>query len=188
MSAKILIVYATNWGSTKKMAETISEGARSIESTEVMVKEAESAKKEDLIAADALILGSPVHMGSPDWRVKKFIDDECSKLWMEDKLIGKVGAVFSSGSGFGSAGGGCEITMLALMNNLAELGLVIIPLPKNTPGYALGGLQWGPYGRSMGIHMEQTGLDSEKIEAAFHHGKNIARATHLIKGKKIFGE
>jgi len=91
-------------------------------------------KQNVLLASDAVIVGSPVHMGSPDWCVKKFIDTVCSLLWMKDSLIGKVGAVFTSG-------GGCELPMLAMLNNFAELGMLMVPLPKNTPGYAVGGLQ-----------------------------------------------
>lgn len=183
----VLIVYATDWGSTKKMAEAIAEGAKSVHQTKVLVKPAEETTSEDVLSSDALVLGSPVHMGSADWRVKQFIDKVCSKLWMKDLLIGKVGAVFTSGGGFGNAGGGCEITMLGLLNNLVELGLLIVPLPKNTPGYAKGGLQWGPYGRSMGENMEQTGLSDDKTEAAKHHGVHIARAAALLKNQKIFG-
>lgn len=182
----VLIVYASDWGSTKKMAETIAEGARSVANTTVMIKTAEETVENDVLGADALILGSPVHMGSPDWRVKQFIDKICSKLWMKDKMIGKIGAVFATGGGFGNAGGGCEITLLAMMNNLVELGLIIIPLPKNTPGYAQGGIQWGPWGRSMGENMEQTGLSDERTVAAKHHGIHIAKATALLKNNKIF--
>lgn len=184
--AKVLIVYATDWGSTKKMAEKVQEGVRSYQNTTCTVKTAEETTAEDVLACDALVMGSPVHMGSPDWRIKKFIDTVCSGLWMKDKMIGKVGAVFASGGGFGNAGGGCEITLLAMMNNLVELGLIIVPLPKNTPGYAKGGIQWGPYGRSMGENMEQTGLKEECTLAAYHHGVHIAKAATLLQNNSIF--
>ncbi len=181
----VLIVYASQYGSTKKMAKTIALGAKE-EGAEVTLKMAPETTTEDLIKADGIIFGSPVHMGSMDWQMKKFIDEVCSKLWMENKLNGKVGAVFATGSGFGNAGGGCELTMLSMLNNLVELGLLFIPLPKNTPGYADAGLQWGPYGRSMGPNMEQTGLTDEQLEAARHHGKHVARAAKLIKGQPLF--
>lgn len=183
--SKILIVYATDYGNTKKMAQAIAEGAKSVNGTTVEVKLADDTTGEDVLTADALILGSPVHMGSPDWRVKKFIDTVCSKLWMGDKLVGRVGGVFVSGGGYGNAGGGCEVTLLALLNNLAELGLIMVPLPKNTPGYNHGGLQWGPYGRSMGVNMEQTGISNESLEAAFHHGAHIAKTADVLKGANI---
>jgi NAD(P)H dehydrogenase (quinone) len=188
--ADILIVYATDWGSTKKMAEAVAAGVASVDGAKAIVKTAEEATTDDVMAADALILGSPVHMGCMDWRVKKFIDTVCGGLWMGNKIIGKVGAVFVSGSGFGNAGGGCELAMLAMMNNLAELGLLLVPLPKNTPGYPKGGLQWGPYGRSMTEDLKpiQGGVPDDRTEAARHHGANVARVAAAIKGKKLFAD
>ncbi len=184
--AKVLIVYATSYGNTKKMAEIVALGARTVPGTEVFIKTAEDATTEDTLLADALVLGSPVHMGSPDWRIKQYIDKICSGLWMKDLMVGKVGAVFATGGGFGNSGGGCEITLLAMMNNLVELGLIIVPLPKNTEGYAQGGIQWGPYGRTMGENMEQTGITEEKMVAARHHGIHIGRAAALLKNNQIF--
>lgn len=183
---KILIVYASDYGNTQKMALAVSQGVKSVQGAEPTVKTTDDVVSEDFITHDGIVFGSPVHMGSPDWRVKKVIDEICSKLWMKDKLIGKVGGVFVSGGGFGGAGGGCELTMLAMLNNFAELGLLIVPLPKNTPGYKAGGLQWGPYGRSLGVNMEQTGVLPESLEAAMHHGANIARVATAVQGKKLF--
>lgn len=184
--AKILIVYATDYGNTKTMAEAVTAGAKSVNRAEVNLKLAEEATKEDVLSCDALIVGSPVHMGSSDWRVKKFIDTVCSALWMKDALIGKVAGVFVAGGGFGNAGGGCELTMLALLNNLAELGMIFIPLPKNTPGYRSGGLQWGPYGRSFDIDQKPLPLNKEVLEVAQHHGAHIARAATVLKNNDIF--
>lgn len=147
--AKVLITYASDYGSTKKMAEVIAEGVNSVDGASAILKSAEEATAEDMTSSDAIVFGSPVHMGSVDWRVKKMIDEVCSGLWMKDALKGKVGAVFVSGGGFGVSGGGAELTMLSMLTNVAELGMVIVPLPKGTPGYAGGGLQWGPCARTM---------------------------------------
>ena len=185
---KILIVYATDWGSTKKMAEAVAAGVDTVEGSQATVKTAEEATVDDVAAADALILGSPVHMGSMDWRVKRFIDQVCGQLWMADGFVGKAGAVFATGGGYGNAGGGCELAMLAMMNNLAELGLLLVPLPKNTPGYPKGGLQWGPYGRSMTEDLKpiEGGVPDDRLEAARNHGANVARVAAAIKGRELF--
>jgi NAD(P)H dehydrogenase (quinone) len=185
--AQILIVYATDYGNTRKMAETVAEGARSVADTEVVIKTAEEASAEDLQAADALILGSPVHMGSMDWRVKKFIDTVCSAFWMKNTAVGKVGAVFATGSGYGNVGAGAELALLSMLNNLAELGMILVPLPKNAEGYAKSGLQWGAYARSAGEHLEQTGVSDEALVAARQHGVHVARLAAALKGQTIFG-
>lgn len=183
---KVLIVYASDHGGTEKMARAIAKGAEDIQNVQAIVRKAEEATKEETVGADALVLGSPVHMGSPDWRVKKFIDSICSGLWMENAMIGKVGAVFACGSGYGNGGGGCELTMLAMMNNLVELGLLIVPLPKNTPGYEKSGLQWGPYGRAHDETMKPVGLKDEQLESSRHHGMHIARVATLMAQETVF--
>ncbi|MEW6350328.1 MAG: flavodoxin domain-containing protein [Thermodesulfobacteriota bacterium] len=184
---KITIVYASDYGSTKRMAEAVAEGARSVEGTEVQVKKADEATADDLLSSDGIVIGTPVHMGSVDWRVKKFIDMVCSGLWMKDLVLGKVGAVFASGSGYGGGGGGCELAMLALLNNIAELGLIIVPLPKSTPGYPAAGLQWGPYGRAHDVNLKPVGLSDEQLVSSRHHGIHVARTVAALKGAKIFG-
>lgn len=185
--AEVLIVYATDHKGTLKMAEKLATGVESVPGCKAILKNAEEAKAEDILAADALVLGSPVHMGSMDWRMKQFIDKQCSGLWMGDKVTGKVGGVFACGSGYGNAGQGCELTMLSMLNNLAELGLVLVPLPKSAPGYAKGGLQWGPYGRAHNedLSVIDGGLPEERAEAAVQHGVNIARVAEALKGKKV---
>ncbi len=185
--AKVLIVYATDHGGTKKMAEAAAEGVNSVEGCEAILKEAEQATADDVTAADALITGSPVHMGCMDWRVKKFIDTQCSGLWMQDKLVGKVGAVLVCGSGYGNAGSGCELAMLSMLNNMAEQGMILVPLPKNTEGYQIAGLQWGPYGRAHAEDLSPIGLSDDKLVSSKHHGANVARVTKELKGKKLFG-
>lgn len=185
----ILIVYATDYGNTKKMAEAVAAGAAEAPGAEVVLRTAEEVTKEEVLACDALILGSPVHMGSMDHRVKAFIDKICGKLWVADALVGRVGGVFVSGGGFGSAGMGCELTMLSMLANLAELGLILVPVPRNTPGFAQGSLQWGPYGRSTDEDFShiKDGVPQERLKAARHHGRHVARVAAALKGAEIFG-
>lgn len=183
--ANILIVYASDYGSTRKMAEALAEGVQSAGGAAV-VKEAEAATLDDLVAADGVALGSPVHMGSMDWRVKKFIDTVCSAAWMKNLAVGKAGAVFASGSGYGNAGGGAELTMLSMLNNLAELGLILLPLSKHLAGYAQAGLQWGPYGRAHNEDLSPKGLDENQLEATRAHGANLARLSEILKDNKVF--
>ena len=186
--AKVLIVYSTGYGNTEKMAQAVAEGVNSVDEAAAELKKVDEATLEDMAAADALILGTPVHMGSMGWQMKKFIDEQCSQAWMADSLVGKVGAVFACGSGFGNTGGGAELTMLAMLNNLTELGMIIIPLPKNTAGYSKGGLQWGAYARAHNEDLSpiEGGVPPERILAARNHGANVARAALALAGKEIF--
>ncbi|GAB4345305.1 MAG: NAD(P)H-dependent oxidoreductase [Desulfobulbaceae bacterium] len=184
--ARVLIIYASDYGNTEKMALAAAEGANLVDGVETIVKKAEEVTADDMTSSDGVIVGSPVHMGAVDWRVKKFIDTVCSGLWMQDKMNGKVAGVFTSGGGFGGAGGGTEIAMLSILNNFAELGMLIVPLPKNTENYTKGGLHWGPYGRSADENMEHVGVTDEALAVAKKHVANVARAALAVSGATIF--
>lgn len=184
----ILVLYATDYGSTKKYAEAVAAGAQTVPGTSVTLKTVEEATAEDLIATDGLIVGSPTHMGSCDWRVKKFIDQICSKVWAKDQAVGKVGAVFATGGGLGNSGGGVEINLLSILANFAEMGLIYVPLPKNTPGYALAGLHWGPNARTGTLEGKPKGVDEAQLETAKHHGANVARVAAALAGKELFAK
>ncbi len=128
----VLITYASDYTNTEKMAQAAAEAVNGLAETQALVKSVEEVTAEDWKNSDAVLLGTPVHMGSMDWRVKKMIDTVCSGLWMQDSMVGKVAGVFGSGGGFGGGGGGLELTLVSLLNNFAELGMLIVPLPKNT--------------------------------------------------------
>ena len=184
--AQVLVVYVSDYGNTEKMANAVAEGINSVDGINAVVKKADDVTADDMTASDGVIVGSPVHMGAVDWRVKKFIDTVCSGLWMQDKMNGKIAGVFTSGGGFGGAGGGTEIAMLSILNNFAELGMLIIPLPKNTENYKKGGLHWGPYGRSADENMEHVGVSDEALSVAKKHGANVARAVSAVGDQTIF--
>ena len=186
--AKVLIVYASDHGTTEKMARVVAQGVESVAGAEAVLKKAGEATAEDILAAGALILGSPVHMGSMHWELKKFIDEQTSSLWLDKRVKGRVGAVFATGSGYGNGGAGVELAMLAMLADLAEMGYLIVPLPNNVPGYARGGHHWGAYARGQNEDLSPIagGLPEERTEAAFHHGANVARVVLAIDGAAVF--
>ncbi len=182
----ILITYASDYGNTEKMAMAAAESVKTVGGANVIVKKAEDVTAEDFETSDGVLIGTPVHMGSMDWRIKKMIDTVCSGLWMQNKMNGKVAGVFATGSGFGNGGGGVELTMLSLLNNFAELGMFIVPLPKTTINYNKGGLQWGPYGRSADVDMNHVGVTGEVLELMGQHAVHLAKAAAALKDKDIF--
>jgi multimeric flavodoxin WrbA len=72
--AKILIVYHSQTGNTERMARAVSEGARSIEGADVVLKKAGEAAVEDLLSADGLAIGTPENFGYMSGMVKDFFD------------------------------------------------------------------------------------------------------------------
>ncbi len=178
--AQILVAYASDHGHTKRAAEAISEGALTIRGTTVRSRLVAEIDQDSILDADALVLGTPVHMGSMHWEMKRFIDERLSTLWTQDQMIGRVGGVFVTGGGLGGAGGGCELTMLAMLAVLAELGMVLVPLPKSTPGFQKAGLHWGPYARCGKLKQDAVGIPAHTIPTLQAHGANVASVAALV--------
>ncbi len=183
--AHVLIVYTSLFENTRKLAEAVAEGARSVPDTDVAMKSAEEATQEDARTCDALVLGSPVHMGMLDWRLKRFIDNAVYHLWLTDDLVGKVGAAFTTGGGYGDAGSGSELTQLAMLGPLAECGMVLVPFPKSSPGSETTGSRWGPHARTGGRRMEPVGIQDEALEGGRQHGASVARVAAALAGRGL---
>ncbi|MEM1331693.1 MAG: flavodoxin domain-containing protein [Planctomycetota bacterium] len=176
---KVLVIYASDYGHTKRAAELVAQGAESVDGTIVRSRSASLATADDVLDADGLIIGSPVHMGSVHWQIKRFIDETLSGCWTRDLLVGRAGGVFTTGGGLGGAGGGCEFAMLSMLAVLAELGVVLVPLPKSTAGFSDSGLHWGPYARCGTREGQQAELPSQCLPLLQAHGANIARVASL---------
>ena len=89
---KVLIVYYTRSGNTKKMAEWIAEAIEN-EGVHVNIKTAKEATPEDMLAADGIIVGSPVYYGSMAAELKDLFD---RSIKVHNKLDGKIGGAFAT--------------------------------------------------------------------------------------------
>jgi len=176
----ILIAYHSDYGSTEKMAHAIAAGALAAQaSLQINIKDVAQTRLSDLEHADVILFGTPVHMGSMAWQVKKLID-ETSKLWMENILEGKVGGVFATGGGLGGSGGGIEQTLISLHSNFLEHGMIVLGFPKSLPGYADAGLQWGLAARTSNHEGMPQGISDAALMAARSYGAHIAHTATAI--------
>src|SRR5580658_7175481 len=116
----ILVLYHSEGGNTKKMAELVAEGARAVPDTELRLKTVADATADDLVWCDGIAAGTPTHMGSIAWEMKRWWDVVAAPLW--PTVEGKIGCAFSSSGG---AAGGSELTCLALQIVLMNYGLLV---------------------------------------------------------------
>jgi multimeric flavodoxin WrbA len=93
--ARIVIVYHSGYGHTKKVAEAVAAGSGG----SLLAIDAEGNLPEggweQLAAATTIVFGSPTYMGGPSWQFKKFADAS-SKPWFMKVWRDKLAAGFSN--------------------------------------------------------------------------------------------
>jgi NAD(P)H dehydrogenase (quinone) len=152
------------------MGEAVAEGARK-EGADVVLIRAEDATIEHAVAADAIVLGSGVHMAGMESSMRAFFE-RLAPAWIAGRLIGKVGAAFAS-AGNGGRGGG-ELTLISLLANLAEHGLLLVPMHNRLTGYMEAGCHWGPLAWT-NPRAGEMGPTAVHLDAARAHGGHVAR-------------
>jgi NAD(P)H dehydrogenase (quinone) len=86
------------------------------------------ADPKELDQYDAILFGTPTRFGNMAAQMRNFLD-QTGALWMQGKLVGKVGSVFTSTG----TGGGNESTILTFLPTLLHHGMVVVGLPYSCP-------------------------------------------------------
>jgi NAD(P)H dehydrogenase (quinone) len=130
---KVLIAYHSVMGHTAALAKAVQEGASRVSDVEVKLETTAGVKCQDLLSADALIVGSPVYWSNMSAEVKTFFDrwtHDCNVLPPAFEMKDKIGAAFVTG---GEVSSGKETTLLGMV--IAMLGNRMIVVSE---GEALG--------------------------------------------------
>jgi NAD(P)H dehydrogenase (quinone) len=203
MPPKVLIVFYSRTGNIAHLAETIAAGSIDAGAEVRLVRvddlapesviDANPAWKQsraelqakyptaqlsDLEWADAIIFGSPTRYGNMAAELKLFIDTT-GGLWVQGKLVNKVGSAFTSTA---SPHGGNESTLLTMLNPMMHHGMIIV-----TPGYADPAVfvAGTPYGASavVGPNADQRPTEADDAVARFQ-GRRVAEVTRwLLAGR-----
>ncbi|WP_409299977.1 NAD(P)H-dependent oxidoreductase [Peribacillus sp. SCS-155] len=136
---KIYVVYDSEGEHTRMLAESIAEGAKEVEGTDVFIDHVSTADVYKLADMDAIIWGCPGHFGTISSGLKTWID-RLGYLWAEGKLVNKIGAVFCTTA---TVHGGLEATMLNLITPMLHQGMIIVGLPGSIAENALYGSYYG---------------------------------------------
>lgn len=195
---KILVLFYSMYGHVYEMAQAVAEGAASVAGAETLLRRVpetlpeevlekmgavgvqkalssvEVATVEDLVAADAVIFGTPTRFGNMCGQMRQFLD-ATGQLWKQGDLVGKVGSVFVSTA---TQHGGQEATILGFHVTLLHHGMVIVGLPYAFTGQmgveeVSGGT---PYGATTiaGPGGERSPIGNE-LEGARYQGAHVAR-------------
>jgi NAD(P)H dehydrogenase (quinone) len=188
----VLVLYYSSYGHVETMAYAVAEGARSAGAAAAVKRVPELvpldvAKKsgfkldqpapvatvDELADYDAVIFGSPTRFGSVTGQMRNFLD-QAGGLWMQGKLVGKVGSAFTSTA---TQHGGQESTILTFIPTLMHLGMVVVGLPYAFQGQmsideVMGGSPYGAATIAGGDGSRQP--SAMEIEAARFQGQHVA--------------
>ncbi len=191
--AKVLVLYYSMYGHIETMAKAVAEGARSVEGTEVAIRrvpelmaeevarkagakldqQAPVATVDELADYDAIIFGTPTRFGNMCGQMRNFLD-QTGGLWFHQKLVGKVGSVFTSSN---TQHGGQETTITSFHTTLLHHGMIIVGMPYVIPEMMnmdeiTGGT---PYGASTLAGNDGSRQPSaNELTIARHQGKLVA--------------
>ena len=167
MAQKVLIVFHSDTGNTEQMAQSVAEGARSVEGVEVVLLSVDDVTADQLIEADAIIVGSPVYNANVTPEISKFIAS-----WPFDgqPLKDKIGAAFVTAGGISA---GEEIVQMNILQSMLVFGMIVV-----------GGPDWKqPFGASavtgeVPFEVSKPGEISEQFkDKGFLLGERVAKVT-----------
>lgn len=201
--ARLLIVFYSRGGSVENLAAAIAEGAKG-EGADVRIRRArelvgpeimervpgwrdyaermnalyEAPTLADAEWSDGLVIGAPTRFGSPSTELLAWLET-LGPLWLSQKLLDKVGSVFTSTS---SPHGGMEATLLGLYPTLAHLNLVIVPTGYGNPALFRAGT---PYGAASASHgMERRPPTDDDLAVARYQGARVARVAKALRATR----
>ena len=167
LAQQVLVVYHSETGNTEQMAQSVAEGARSVEGVEVVLLSVDDVTADQLIDADAIIVGSPVYNANVTPDISKFIAS-----WPFDgqPLKDKIGAAFVTAGGISA---GEEIVQMNILQSMLVFGMIVV-----------GGPDWKqPFGASavtgeVPFEVSKPGEISEQFkDKGFLLGERVAKVT-----------
>jgi NAD(P)H dehydrogenase (quinone) len=159
----VLVMYYSRSGNTKRLAEAIADGVREIDGISCVLKDAGEVNKDDFLASEGIIAGSPVYFGTMAAELKKVFD---SNIGVRNKMEGKVGAAFTTAA---ASAGGKETTIMTIFQAMLIYGMIICGDPMDATGH---------YGVS------STGAPGDaEIENGKKLGRRVARLVKKLRAQ-----
>ena len=164
----ILITYYSKTAHTQSMAEEVAKGASSIPGVQVVLKRIDQTTTKDLLAADAIILGSPVYNANLAPEVVQFMS---TWPFEGNPLKDKIGAAFVTAGGISA---GEELAQVNILQSMLVFGMVVV-----------GGDDWtSAFGASAitneGVFKTEN-LDKLFLQKGFSLGKRVAKIAKKMK-------
>ena len=116
----VLIAYYSQSGNTKTMAQAVAAGAQSVPGVRVLLLPIDQVSNQELLEADAIVVGSPVYNANVAPEVQQFIN---SWPFEGRPLKNKLGAAFVTGGGISI---GEDLVQLNLLHSMLIFGMLVM--------------------------------------------------------------
>ena len=126
---RVLVLYFSKGGNTKKLAAAIAEGVDSVVGAKSLLRHTDDVDKADFTESAGVIAGSPVYFGLMAAPLKQVFDEF---IGVRRQMEGKVGAAFATS---GDPSGGKETTMMSIISAMLIYGMVIVGDPLAATGH-----------------------------------------------------
>jgi NAD(P)H dehydrogenase (quinone) len=172
-AVRVLIAYYSLTGNTQQMAQGVVEGAKRVPGVTAVVKKVDEVSKEDLDAADAIVLGCPTYYGSIPGKMKTVIDDWSWKMKVD--FTDKVGGAFATGGG---QMGGKEFAAISLVMFMINNRMIVAgPLFGNEKT----GSVWAEVAAGAMTGPLDPGVGANELDSARRLGERVARVAKKLK-------
>ncbi len=171
-STRILIAFHSETGNTEKLAQAVRDGAVRAGGVEVLLRKVGEVSSEEILNADGILLGTPVHWAGLSAECKRFLD-RLGQALMEAKALereGRTGGALVTG---GAPSSGKELARLSILSAFLNLRFLVVG------GVAADG--FGTLGPQATTGPEDPGLSEAELEEARRSGERFARLTREIR-------
>ena len=200
-TTRVAVVYYSSTGTTHELAQEIATGAEKAGAEvrlrrvgELAPSEAVAARPawakhlaatdhipivvpDDLVWADAVVMGSPTRFGNIASQLKQFLDT-LGPQWAQGLLADKVYSGFTTTD---TDHGGQESTLLALYTTFHHFGGIVV-----APGYTdpVKFADGNPYGSSHVSRRGQDPVGDTALAAARYQGERVTRVAAALTSEQ----
>jgi NAD(P)H dehydrogenase (quinone) len=172
-AADILIAYDSLMGNTERMARAVVEGIKRVPGAVAVVKKVGEVTREDLEAAEAIVLGCPAYYANIPGRMKILIDDWSWKMKVD--FTDKIGGAFATGGG---QMGGKEHAVISLLLFMINNRMIVAgPLYQDEEGQDI----WAEVGAGAMTGPIDPGISQKELDSARRLGERVARLAFKVK-------
>lgn len=169
---RILVAYHSETGHTEKLAQAVRQGAASVPGVEVLLRKTAQVQTGEIVKADGIVVGTPVHWSNLSAETKRFLDRVGDELWKaKTSGEGRTAGAFCTG---GAPAMGKDVARLSIISAFLIMRFVVVG-GVDASGYGT----LGPEATTGGA---EKGVDEKEAEEARRFGERFARLTRQIRG------